>query len=79
MGGFSWKPFGYEGKPGTCLWCGARLYRKMVLDRTIDKPYPENMVRATQAGPYQDDHFCTLSCGYLFGERQAQLGSRLKA
>jgi hypothetical protein len=22
-----WHPFGYEGKPGTCVWCGRKLRR----------------------------------------------------
>src|SRR5258708_2541225 len=24
----SWHPFGYEGKPDTCLWCGRKLRRR---------------------------------------------------
>jgi hypothetical protein len=23
-----WQPFGYEGKPGTCFWCGRKLAYK---------------------------------------------------
>lgn len=86
----NWKPFGYRGEPLTCLWCGKKLYYKKVLDRDREKElqaaglsayeaFNQALVKADKAGAYQDDSFCTASCGYLFGLRQAELGNRLKA
>lgn len=75
----SWQPFGYEGMPGTCLWCGRKLRHETVIDSDSDKPYPGNLVRADKSGRYQDDSFCGLSCGYRFGRRLAELGNRLQA
>jgi hypothetical protein len=31
-----WHPFGYEGKPGTCKWCGRKLRRKSVVDKQLE-------------------------------------------
>ena len=72
------RPFGATGEPGTCLWCGRRLRHETVIDPASDKPYPGNLVRAEQAGRYQDDSFCGLGCGYRFGRRLAELGNRLR-
>lgn len=48
---------------GTCLYCGRKLRRR----------YPEWV----ELGPYRDNAFCTLSCGYGFGKAAAHLGFRL--
>jgi hypothetical protein len=44
------KPYGYQGKPGTCRWCGDPLRREDAGDKR---------------GGYRDNgHVCTLRCGY---------------
>lgn len=86
----NYKPFGYQDEPLTCLWCGRKLSHHTVIDEDREKAaraagmdadavYQHSLVRAEKAGPYQDDSFCTLSCGYLFGLRLAELGSRLES
>lgn len=86
----NWKPFGYKGDPLTCLWCGKKLYYKTVIDEDLEKAArasgatrheasEASLVKADHAGAYQDDSFCTASCGYLFGLRMAELGHRLQA
>lgn len=80
-----YRDFGYEGKTGTCLWCGHKLTFKRVMAHDADKDNPTYKVegahfatkRAEQAGGYQDDSFCGLRCGYQFGLRLASLGRRL--
>lgn len=85
-----WQPFGYEGKPGTCLWCGRRLPRETVLDGRVQEQLrqagvPENQLYeaslrpALKTGRYQDGFFCGLRCGYQFAARLAELGRRLEA
>lgn len=82
-----WQPFGYEGKPGTCLWCGRKLRYRRVLAGNSDKGNPTYRedgyhfatIQAAQAGAYQDGHFDTMSCGYLFGNRMANLDRRLRS
>lgn len=81
----SWQPFGYEGKPETCLWCGRKLhYQKTRTWGTVEvnggftsKITGEK--RAELPGYYEDGFFCGLSCGYKFGVRLAQLDKRLQA
>ena len=84
MPGF--RPFGYTGEPGTCLWCGKRLRRERVHATDADEGNPSYnpgsaygapTIQAAKAGPYQDDAFDTLGCGYRFGRRLAELGRRL--
>ena len=84
-----WRPFGYEGKPGTCLWCGRKLRRKTY---PPDKPKgmgwaewhasPESKQRVPaydKPGDYGDGFFCGLRCAYDFAVRLAELGRRLEA
>lgn len=84
----SFKPFGYQGLPGTCLWCGDRLRYQRVLATDEDradpsyKPassYEPATVRAEKPGRYWDGFFCGLGCGYRYGKRMAELGNRLEA
>jgi hypothetical protein len=78
-------PFGYAGEPGTCLWCGRKLRHRRVMATDADQGNPTYKVEGAQfativadrAGPYQDDTFDTLGCGYRFGLRMAELGRRL--
>lgn len=86
-----YKKFGYQGEEGTCLWCGVKLRRELRLadnhDELMqaalaqglpyDKAFKAGMVRAKKAGPYEDDTFCTMSCGYWFGLRMARMGLRV--
>ena len=77
------QPFGYEGKPGTCLWCGRKLHRKKVMadpgEAGATEVGPHFWHKpADKLGGYQDDSFCGLRCGYSFGLRLAQLGRRLQ-
>src|SRR5256885_758278 len=76
----SFRPFGYEGKPGTCLWCGRALGREQV-QADPDEPgavrksaYSGWSRPADEVGFSQNGFFCILSCGYLFGVRMAQIG-----
>ena len=81
----TYHPFGWRGKPDTCLWCGRKLRFRTVIatDADKDKPtYKEHSptyatVQADKRGPNQDGLFDTDGCGYLFGQRLAQLGHRL--
>ena len=81
----NYQPFGYQGVPGTCLWCGRKLRYERVMadDQDQDNPTYKAVgpgfatITAAKAGRYQDDMFCGLSCGYLFGRRLARLGRRL--
>lgn len=66
------KPYGYQEKPRTCRWCGAKLrYERVKADESDkanptyrDEPYKGPSVRAVKPGGYQDGHFCSLRCGY---------------
>lgn len=86
MASGSVQPFGYQGDPGTCLWCGRKLRYTRVIAGPDDRDNPTYQehgptyatVRAAKAGPWQDDLFDTTNCGYKFGQRQAQLGRRLQ-
>lgn len=63
--------FAERGDPypeGNCHWCGRKLRHNTDLEGN----------RAEKAGPYQDDNFCTLNCGYRFGVQMADNGHRLK-
>lgn len=86
----NYKKFGYEGKPRTCLWCGANLRDHKTLDSAKEQqlraegaePWDalrQAMVPTGHLGPYQDDSFCTATCGYWFGRRMAELGHRLQS
>lgn len=85
-----WQPFGYDGGPGTCLWCGRRLPRETVHDARAEEQMREagltgpelwraSLRPALKTGRYQDGVFCGLRCGYQFGKRMAELGHRLEA
>ena len=72
MGTLTWgfgKPFGYEGKPGTCQWCGDRLRREKAIDPKSAEPYPGNVVLLEQGGYQGNGLFCTLRCGYQWAIR----------
>lgn len=56
--------------PGTCLFCGRGLRKDTVAYR-----YPE--VKPPPLGPYTDNAFCSMACGYSFGIWLAARGSRL--
>lgn len=87
----NYKTYGYQGKPGTCLWCGSKLRYEMVhapchdelvqaareAGADYDEAYKAGLVRAERAGPYQDDMFDTAGCGYWFGRHLGRLGHRL--
>ena len=85
-----WHPFGYRGGPGTCKWCGRKLRRLKVLDKTLEqdlitagtRPYEafeRALVPAALPGGYHDGHFCGLRCAYQFAVRLADLGQQLTA
>lgn len=74
-----WRPFGYKGKPGTCIWCGRPLvYRRVMADES-DKGNPTYReegsswatVRDAEPGGYGDGLFCGLRCGYRWAVRAA--------
>lgn len=78
--------FGYKQEPETCLWCGRKLRRKQVMCNEGDPGAVRRggddvagwwVKPADKLGSYQDDSFCGLRCGYLFGLRMAELGKRL--
>lgn len=80
------QPYGYRGKPGTCLWCGRKLrYRIVIVDNdrrgqpgvTWHEQLHYATARADLAGSSADGMFCGLRCGYQFGLRLAELGRRL--
>ena len=77
-----WRKFGYEGTPGTCLWCGRKLIYHAVFDDTpgaVGKtPYSVPVKRPAKPGQYHDGHFCGLRCAYQYAVRLADLGSRLE-
>lgn len=63
--------FAERGDPypeGNCHWCGSKLRHRDLGDG----------IKAAKAGPYQDDAFCTLNCGYQFGLQMVENGRRLK-
>lgn len=62
-----WRPFGATNKPGTCLWCGAKLRGEL-----YKKPGPDRRL-----GDYGDGFVCGLRCGYQLGVMFARLGRRL--
>jgi len=71
------KQYGYEGKPGTCRWCGDKLRYRRVLASDSDKanptyrndPYRGASIRAALPGDYEDGKFCSLRCGYQWAVR----------
>lgn len=56
------QPFGYEGVPGTCLWCGRRLPGK----------------GASRRIAVGGDFFDVESCAMQFGATCALNGSRIR-
>ena len=72
------KRYGYQGRPGTCRWCGDKLrYRRVSADESDkanptyrDDPYQGASVRADRPGGYQDGFFCGLRCGYQWAVRR---------
>lgn len=65
-------PYGYEGVPGTCHWCGRKLRRGTYLDPMLQHQYsPTEWQKALRPlpclGNYGDGHFCGLRCGYAYG------------
>lgn len=81
------QPFGWKGEPGTCLWCGRKLRHENIAADPSRKGQPgvtwnelsqSASVKAEKAGPYQDNTFDTLNCGYQFGLQMAILGERLE-
>jgi hypothetical protein len=64
---------------GRCLWCGGPLRPTAV--RVAD-PYAPWGGRYANEGPpgiYGTGHFCTLRCGFDFGDRLAEFGRRLRS
>jgi len=58
--------FNRTNNHGTCLWCGTKLAP------------PSYGKKDGRLGPYRDNAFCTLRCGYAFGVTMARLGERLR-
>ena len=56
------KDFNASKLPGTCLWCGQKLRKHYDFFEKL--------------GPYNDGYFCSLRCGYQFGEKMARWGER---
>lgn len=83
-----WRDFDATNKPDTCVWCGQKLrWKTHGVSKPIDMPWEEwwkhpdskvNERRYDKPGDYGDGFFCGLRCGYMFGERLAQLGRRLQ-
>lgn len=75
-----WQGYGATGEPGTCLWCGRKL-RQPKRPFTDDGQWiPRGQRTATtysKPGDYGDGNFCGLRCGYMFGVRLADAGTRL--
>lgn len=84
-----WREFGATNEPDTCLWCGKKLVHQSRLAEThprADESWQDYWLRQDQiprlrqerGGSYADGNFCGLRCGYLFGDRLADLGRRLR-
>jgi hypothetical protein len=81
----AWQPYGYEGEPGTCLWCGRPLRYVRVMADESDRGNPSyreepggyGTIKPDEPGPAQNGYFDTQGCGFWFGVRMAQLGRRL--
>jgi hypothetical protein len=58
------KKISRTNEPGTCLWCGNKLKRA---------PH-----RPDALGPYADNSFCSMQCGYEFGITAVVLHFRLE-
>lgn len=81
--------FGYEGKDGTCLWCGRKMgfetYPASDADtgnptyRPAKSPYGTATIRAVKAGYLGNGFFDTQGCGFKFGQQLAIIGRRLTA
>ena len=88
------REFGYTGEPETCVWCGRKLRantRDLDPNEPVPAGYRETgrtkklygdrivrVVAALKLGAYFDNTFDTLTCGYMFGLRHAQMGHRLQ-
>lgn len=70
-----WKPFGYAGDTGTCYWCGTTLKKHYRYDAFASIAGGEGI--SGGLGPYEDNMFCRMRCGYQFGARMGALGERL--
>ena len=57
-----------SNKPNTCLWCGRKL--KEFIDWHHE--------HTGMFGYEGDGHFCSLRCGYEFGNTFAAIGRRLR-
>lgn len=85
----SFRDFGYEGRDGTCLWCGRTLgyERYPATDADQGNPtyqpsasrYQTATIRAGLPGYLGNGFFDTASCGFQFGKQLAALGRRLQA
>ena len=81
----SWQPYGYKGKPGTCLWCGRPLrYVRVIADESDranpsyrEEPGHYATIVPELPGPAQNGHFDTQGCGFQFGVALAGHGRRL--
>jgi len=73
MGTGARRLFGPSNRPGTCLWCGARL--RAYRFRDLLEP---NGINSDARGGYADDSFCGLRCGYEFGLAMVRNGHRLQ-
>jgi hypothetical protein len=81
------KGFGYEGKDGTCLYCGDTLRHETIAATLADKGNPTYKVNewsggktitAPVAGYEQNGYFDTLRCGFRWATEIAKLGTRLE-
>lgn len=71
--------FGPVDKPGHCRWCGKKLRKKFDSEHVEAGNSMSNFRKLDtfKLGDYGDGHFCGPRCGYRFGVRLANLGSRL--
>lgn len=80
-----WRDFAATNEPGTCLWCGRKLRRKMVMAdfntgymARVRGEKAETRPAYDKAGDYGDGHFCGLRCAYSFAVALADHGRRLQ-
>ena len=84
------QPFNASNQPGTCVYCGRKLYRarghghasRIALNKRLGlkitgEGEPEFLFDGRR-GYRGSDLLCSLACGYAFGLRAAQLGFRLQ-
>jgi hypothetical protein len=83
-----WRKFAATNDPGTCLWCGHKLRRRisqpkkpagMEWEEWWASPQSQERTPAYgKGGDYGDGFFCGLRCAYQFAVRLAELGRRLE-